>query len=178
MTSFQIVHDEDAINDAIRRMLAAGGHARLAQMARHWQSLRPPMTGEGGRLPARRHFDPVAIQRLMPAAFLADVERQPLLRFRCRLIGTKIARLFPKDPTGAYADVIMPGIEGTVLGVALASVVETGLPNHGGGPVVLIPGKDHLKIERLLLPLADDGRTVDMVLGVVVLTYENGRELV
>ena len=72
----------------------------------------------------------------------------------------------------------MPGIEGTVLGVALASVVETGLPNHGGGPVVLIPGKDHLKIERLLLPLADDGRTVDMILGVVVLTYENGRELV
>ena len=57
----------------------------------------------------------------------------------------------------------MPGIEGTVLGVALASVVETGLPNHGGGPVVLIPGKDHLKIERLLLPLADDGRTVDMI---------------
>ena len=42
--------------------------------------------------------------------------------------------------------------------------------------MVLIPGKDHLKIERLLLPLTDDGRTIDMILGGVVISYENGRE--
>lgn len=176
-TSSPASREEDAVEGVIRKILAADCHSRLAELARHWHGLRPPGPGRSLLLPGRPHVDPAAVPRLMPSIFFADVEREPRLRFRVRLAGTRLARLFPRDPTRRYADEIMPGIEESPLGAALIAVVNTGLPNHGGGPVTLLPGKDHLQIERLLLPLADDGRTVDMVLGMVVLSYDNGREL-
>jgi hypothetical protein len=176
-TDAPISREEDAVDDVIRDILASDCHPRLAELARHWRTLRPPGPGRSTLLPGRPHVDPAALPRLMPSIFFADIEREPRLRFRIRLAGTRIARLFPRDPTRRYADEIMPGVAESPLGVALISVVNSGLPNHGGGPVTLLPGKDHLQIERLLLPLADDGRTVDMVLGMVVLSYENGREL-
>ena len=176
-TGSPVSREEDAVDGVLGKVLAAGCHPRLAELARHWRGLRPPGPGRSTLLPGRPHVDPAAVPRLMPSIFFADIEREPWLRFRVRLIGTRLSRLFARDPTRRYADEIMPGIEESPLGVALLSVVNTGLPNHGGGPVTLIPGKEHLKIERLLLPLADDGRNVDMILGMVVLHYDNGREL-
>jgi len=176
MTDFPLTREEDEVDGAVRKLLASGCHSRLAELARHWQSLRPSGPGRGSLLPGRPHIDPAAMPRLMPAIFFADVEREPRLRFRIRLIGTRLARLFARDPTRRYADEIMPGIDASPLGTAFRAVVESGLPNHGGSPVTLIPGKEHLRIERLLLPLADDGRSVDTVLGMVILSYENGRE--
>jgi len=172
-----VPREQDAVDDALRRIQASGCHPRMAELARHWQSLRPPGPARTSLLPGRPHLDPAAIPRLMPSIFFADVERDPRLRFRIRLIGTRLARLFARDPTRRYADEIMPGIDESPLGTALRAVVDGGLPDHGGGPVTLIPGKEHLKIERLLLPLADDGSSVDMVLGMVILSYDNGREL-
>jgi hypothetical protein len=176
-TNSVVTREQDAVDGALRYIVGSGCHPRLAELARHWQGLRPPGLGRGSLLPGRPHIDPAAMPRLMPAIFFADGEREPRLRFRIRLIGTRLARLFARDPTRRYADEIMPGVDESPLGTALRAVVESGLPNHGGGPVTLIPGKEHLKIERLLLPLADDGRTVDMVLGMVILSYDNGREL-
>jgi len=177
MTEPTVSREEDEVDGVVRNILGSDCNPRLAELARHWQRLRPIGPERTSLLPGRPHIDPAAMPKLMPAIFFTDVERGSRLRFRIRLIGTRLARLFARDPTRRYADEVMPGIDDSPLGIALRAVVESGLPNHGGGPVTLIPGKEYLKIERLLLPLADDGRSVDMVLGMVILSYDNGREL-
>ncbi|MDW3204043.1 MAG: PAS domain-containing protein [Alphaproteobacteria bacterium] len=74
-------------------------HERLLS---YWRSLLPP---EGG-LPARRHFDPVAIPDLLSFLVLADVEGSDL---RFRVVGTEMAEAWGSDFTGKTLREIMQG---------------------------------------------------------------------
>ena len=117
-------------------------------------------------IPARGDIDPmIDLGHLVQHLFLVDVERDPL-RFRFRLVGTEVAGHVGKDMTGKYLDELVeydaqyarvkPDYETTVkLRTATVSPVR----------FLTKDGKHHINYERLLLPLSDDGRIVNKILG-------------
>jgi hypothetical protein len=135
---------------------------RLRQLYEYW------LGQAKGRLPARADIDPAAIPQLLPYLFMIDVERAPR-RFRFRLIGTQICTWAGRDVTGMYLDDPAYGPRGEIITRQYAEVVERGVAYYAEQPAAR-PERDYVFYERLVLPLAADGRTVDILLcGVDVL---------
>ncbi len=114
-----------------------------------------------GRLPSRADIDPADLPFVLGDLLLVDVLRAPL-RFRYRLIGTNIVQPPAMDMNGRYVDEHPdPEFRKQALSV-YTQVATTGRP--------LSIRHDALMDKRvrrhltLLLPLASDGITVDMVL--------------
>lgn len=121
----------------------------------------------GDRLPSRQDIDPTDIPGLLHTIFLVDVIRTPghaALGFRFRLAGSGHFEINGCEITGRTIDETFdPGVVPAVR-AAYSQVVETRSPqvarSHAG-----IKGREHVRIDRILLPLASDGQTVDMLLG-------------
>lgn len=146
--------------------------AKVRQLHDHWRAIHPPT----GLLPGRRHFDPLAVPRLMPLLWMADVQRSPL-RFRYRLIGTAHVAAMGCDHTGRWIDEVFPGFADSRAYVQFANVVEgkrpgwrRGRPQYHVDPMIY-------ETERLLLPMAANGRDVDLVLGITVYFRPGGTEI-
>jgi hypothetical protein len=127
-------------------------------LVRYWLAIHP-RTG----LPGRRDIDPAMIPRILPHLVLTDVEGPPH-RFRARLVGTAVVEAIGADFTGEYLDDALPGFGGTGGTADRILVVETGLPSHRYGAATLPFRLDFAPLERVYLPLASDGRRVDMIL--------------
>ncbi len=131
---------------------------RLAQLVAYWRRLVP----DG--LPGRQHLDPIAIgSALLPHVFLADVVDGGR-RIRWRLIGTHIVNHAASDDTGRYLDAaIAPAMRETIIG-HYRDTIRTRNPVCHRSEFV---GRDRriYRYDRVLMPLATDGSTVDMVLG-------------
>lgn len=136
---------------------------RLADLADYWRGL----ASEG--LPGRQHVDPVAMgSALLPHLFLAEVFDGGE-RFRWRLIGTHIVRFAGSDDTGQDLSAsIAPAIRDTIIDHYRRVVRERRPLCHRSE----FMGRDRrvYRYERLLLPIAADGTTVDMILGGAVFT--------
>lgn len=136
---------------------------RLQQLHAYWCPLAP---AEGG-LPARQHFDPLHIPALLPWVWLLDVYRNPL-RFKFRLIGTEHARISGRDVTGQWLDEVHRDATKVETHSQLIAAAERATMGHGRGPP-LFPGQgEFAEMERLLLPMARNGRDVDMLLAITV----------
>ncbi|MDE2229971.1 MAG: PAS domain-containing protein [Alphaproteobacteria bacterium] len=143
---------------ALDRILALLSDPILLQVGRYWRDKLP-----GAALPSRASIDPVEIPHLLPYLMLWDVERSPL-RFRSRLIGTSIVRLAGRDATGRYLDAID---QDDAIASEFRAVVEAGLPRYQVRRAHW-PNTEYTHYGRLLLPLAADGRTVDMIFGAII----------
>lgn len=136
---------------------------RIAALHRYWRSLWPA----GGGLPGRKHFNPAAVPDLLPWIWMLDVHRDPL-RFKYRLLGTGQVAIIGRDRTGAWIDEQVPNFFDAPAFRHYAAVAEQGLVCYRRGfPVVHVP-KDFMLIERVFLPFAKDGRTVDIILALTV----------
>ena len=122
-----------------------------------------------GRLPARRDIDPVDIPDLLPHLMLIDVvspgssSAAPPPGLRYRLVGTALVKRMGRDTTG---QTVMEGHVGIDWEKSLSDysyVIERRRPclrhNQGVGKA-----RRTYASQRLLLPLAADGRCVDMIL--------------
>ena len=136
---------------------------RIRRLHEYWLSVHPV----GGGLPGRQHIDPTAIPELLPWVWMVDVERDPL-RFRYRLIGTEQVRAMETDATGRYLDEAHARFLGSVTYPQYLAAVERAEIGYHRGPPSFHITKDYVSIERLLLPLARDGRTVDVLLALTV----------
>ena len=138
----------------------------------YWVSRRPQ-----GLLPGRQHIDPTEIPRLLRGLWLIDVARNPF-RFRYRLVGTRIVEALGMDPTGRWLDEAHPHAR-TVPGFfkRYERAVETGVPSRRRGTALLWSNRDHRAIENILLPLAADGRTVDMLMVYTAIFRLDGSEV-
>ena len=148
----------DIVGPAIA-VLAQDPHPRVRAIVEYWAALGVP-----GRLPGRQHLDPLRIPRLLPNIWLVDVERSPGLRFRYRLTGTRIAQAFSDDPTGRYLDEVHAGFASNGVAHNLTEVVEGREPSWRAGKPKFGELYDFAHVERVYLPLAADGETVDMIL--------------
>jgi hypothetical protein len=127
----------------------------------YWASLR-----DGARLPGRRHLDPAPIKRLLPTVSLIDVIARGAApaEFRMRLAGTGLYRVYGREITGKRLADIYNTAACDYWRVELGKVVSERRPAVGVHNLAW-RGASHLSILWLRLPLASDGREVDMILG-------------
>ncbi len=129
----------------------------------YWQSKAPP-----GRLPGRQHIDPLEIPRLLRHIALYDVVRQDGdFRFRFRLVGTGLAEALGADNTGRFIDEIMPAEAYPALHATYSQLARQGTPQYWQRNLPFA-NRDFLAVQRLALPLAADGNTVDMIMSYYV----------
>jgi hypothetical protein len=143
-------------------------HPKAKALAGYWLSIHPK-TG----LPGRQHFDPCDVPALLPNIFLVDIDAQ-VLRFTWRLMGTALVKIFGRDHTGlpvegAYRD-------GTRAHAyqALCAIVATKQPRWRRAPASFATDREYLTMERTVFPLAADGETVNMALGLILAHMPNG----
>ena len=91
------------------------------------------------------------------------------MRFRYRLIGTDAVAKIEADYTGRWLDEVHPAF---VSSYAYADFTDVSLRQRAlayyRGPPLFHTYKKYVTLERLLLPLARDGITVDMMLAINV----------
>jgi hypothetical protein len=138
--------------------------ARVRQLYRYWLERHPP----GGGLPGRQHVDPTTLPpSLLPLLWLADVQQAPV-RFRYRLLGTEQVRMLGRDYTGFWIDEAHPHFLGSAAAAQYLTVADRGEPGYRSGSAFIVLPRDCRSMERLILPLARDGKTVDMLLAISV----------
>ncbi len=145
-------------------------HPSCRALLEYWE----PNHRAPGVLPGRQHFEPLDVAPILPHVWLVEVHREPL-RFRYRLLGSHIDWFHGKSLAGqwlheTYAD------EPTcpLLLADYIEIVETRAPAWRRGPPRVVRAPQCREVEALRLPLAADGRSVDMVLGVSLYFDETG----
>jgi len=118
----------------------------------------------GAALPGRRDIAPEGFKRLLPAISLVDVIRAPGLDYRVRLAGTGLHAVFGREVTGRSLAEIYNSTATDYWRAELGAVVERRRPAAGVHNLGW-RGAPHLSVVWLRLPLAADGRNVDMLLG-------------
>jgi hypothetical protein len=114
-------------------------------------------------LPARGDFDPlIEVPALVPNMMLKDVRLEPL-DFRYRLIGSRVRYHLRQDLTGQWMTAIPGQSPGNPLWTHHEQAVVTRAPVFLH-PAYVGPHKEFLRIESVILPLATDHETVDMLM--------------
>jgi len=115
----------------------------------------------GACLPARRDIDPLDIPALLPHLMLIDVEPSAVLRFR--LVGTALVRHLGRDTTGLTVAEGYLGADWEQIHEDYRYVIAKRRPclRHNQG---VDRHRRTFDYQRLLLPLATDGASVDMIL--------------
>ena len=143
-------------------------HARIRQLIGYWQSIHPP---EG--IPGRQHFDPVDIPDMLANIRLMDVYRDPL-RFKTRLMGTVLRDFFGQEHTGRWLHDCFANFHRSKMYKDLCEMVETLQPCWRRGQPTLVYEKNFVTVERVYLPLASDGATVDVVMTCMLFGDKDG----
>ncbi len=131
-----------------------------------------------GQLPGRQHIDPADLPaRYLAQLLLLDVVPASPRRFRFRVAGTAFAAIIGRDVTGLHYDELGGAPDRAApVAKALDLIVEQGRPVFVEGALTL-PSDDFFWVKRLGLPLARDGRNVDMVLGLWVAQRKSRTDL-
>jgi hypothetical protein len=148
--------DPEGGSDAI---LSRVRSPKVAQVLRYWLDLR-----QGRTFPARADLDPAEIRAALPHVMIASISYSPF-RVLYRLVGTEIVRWSRVDFTNRYADELIFQEDGRDWTAYYRIVVETRQPGFGVTDWVE-KGRNPLWVEFLVLPLSDDGVTVDRCLAV------------
>ena len=143
-------------------MLGQIGSASAArsheEMFSYWTSLR-----EDGRLPGRAQINPDRFKRHLPTVSLIDVLPEPR-DYRLRLAGTGLYGVYGREITGKTLEDVYAAEAAAYWRIELDRVVEERRPAVGCHSLSW-RGASHLSILWIRLPLAGDGRRVDMILG-------------
>jgi hypothetical protein len=147
-------------------------HDEQRRLYDYWQSKASP-----SKLPARKDIDPLDIPGMLPRIALIDVLREAEgVTFRYRLAGTEIVERAGRDPTGKRFDELYCGDYLTNALNTYARIVEAPAPHLSERTFPLVEGKEFLRYDRLILPLAADGRTVDMLI-LLIAVIEHRRDV-
>lgn len=149
-------------------LTAVKAHAKLHRFYTYWQSIHP---AEG--MPGRQHVDPLKIPNLLPGIWLVDVTKP--LQLRYRLIGTRVVEAMGADMTGLWLDEAHPDVARDPKYLSRAQdVVNTGIPSWRRGSPYLWRHEVYGDIENLMVPLARDSRSVDMLMVLTVFYRPDG----
>lgn len=157
------------VSAALVTLPAEATDPRFAEFFAYWQRRAPP-----GRLPGRQHIDPVDIPGLLAGIVLFDVvgdaaARPAALRFRFRLVGTLMCETLGVDPTGRFLDEVVLSDKKDAVQAAFVSIVRDRAAHYWENPL-WSADRTYVRVQRLALPLASDGETVDMVAAYYVRT--------
>jgi len=114
-------------------------------------------------IPLRSEFDPADLRELLPNMVVLDVKQEPL-RFRYRLVGTRVAEFNSLDFTGLYLGAI-GWQEEQQLVQACSDVAASGAPLSGSYTWTLKNGSEG-KCEFAIFPFSNDGHAVTQIFGI------------
>ena len=120
-------------------------------------------TQAAGRLaPRRDQMTPARLRATMPWTFLMEVAGAD---FRFGFAGDRIVQFVGKAHAGTLLSALLgtPFYDGMHRFFSRCTELKT--PQHVGPLRAVLPGKDHLEMEVVVLPLSDDGTTVTALLG-------------
>jgi len=137
-------------------------HPKIRAIYDYWLHIHP-----AAGLPGRRHFDPVDIPALLANVYLIDVAPGGT-EFTFRLMGTRVEAFFGGNFTGKPVRTAYVTDHKSRTYADIAAMQQDRLPRWRRGPTYYVRNRELAMVERLYLPLADNGETVDMVLGLVV----------
>jgi hypothetical protein len=141
------------------QLSASATAARAHQeMFAYWASLR-----RGASLPARVDLHPTSMKRLLPTVSLIDVVDQPR-DYRLRLAGTGLYGVYGREITGRMIGDVYNKDAFDYWRKELDKVVDERRPGVGVHSLAW-RGSPHMSILWLRLPLASNGKDVDMILG-------------
>lgn len=141
------------------QLSASATAARAHQeMFAYWASLR-----RGGSLPGRGDLHPSSMKRLLPTVSLIDVVREPR-DYRLRLAGTGLYGVYGREITGKSLAEVYNTAAADYWRKELDKVVDERRPGVGVHSLAW-RGAAHMSILWLRLPLASNGKDVDMILG-------------
>ncbi|MDF1793038.1 MAG: PAS domain-containing protein [Thalassobaculaceae bacterium] len=138
--------------------IPAGYAPEIGEIVGYWARITPP---EG--LPGRQHLDPSDIPNLLPHLWMTDVFRDPW-RFRIRLVGTAIVNYAGRDSTGKWCTDQFPNFEQSDGYRDLVQCAGARKPIFRTAKQLAADGPR--QSQRVHLPLATDGREVDIILSV------------
>ncbi len=133
----------------------------LLRAFEYWRSKSIP-----NGIPGRQDIDPLDIPSLLPWISLTDIDRsdgQP--KFKSRLVGTGIVAQFGRDITGKSAEELYDQAYTQELEARYLRVIETNEPDQWQREIADSYG-DTISYVRLILPLARDHQTADMLMNV------------
>jgi hypothetical protein len=124
----------------------------------YWAGLR-----HQGRLPSRSDIDPAGFKRLLPTVSLIEVGGQAG-DYRLRLAGTGLYGVYGGEITGKRLRDVYNNAAADYWRRELDQVVEERRPRAGHHNMAW-RGASHMTLLWLRLPLASNGRDVDLILG-------------
>jgi hypothetical protein len=130
---------------------------RLRQLHRYWRRKRDERA-----MPRRADIDPLELRNLLGSLFLIDVGYEPL-GFRYRLAGTRLVELFGRELTRVdVGEVVFQGTR-PPLREQCSDVALNRRPSY----IIMLIGNERRRLvyRQLLLPLSNDGKKVDILLG-------------
>ncbi|SLN76243.1 PAS domain-containing protein [Oceanibacterium hippocampi] len=128
---------------------------------------------DGDRLPGRQHIRPEDIPDLLPRISLVDVVPGPAgRRFRSRLIGTELVHRFGRNITGKFGDELYTPEYLEQLNATYNGIIEAREARLFRCST-MTANNYLLRYSRIIMPLARDGMTVDMLL--VLFEFEGDR---
>jgi hypothetical protein len=137
--------------------LAAPEHSSLQELQAYWRAKK------GHRIaPPRSAIEPNEIKALLPNILLIDVVGAPP-RFRARLFGSKLIEAYGEEVTGRFGDEVDLDNVAPELMAFLESAARDCKPQFLRAEFTKQSGR-HLKYEQIILPLSEDGKTVNMLL--------------
>ncbi len=136
---------------------AARAHEELFA---YWASLR-----QAGRLPGRADINPEGFKRLLPTVSLIDVVNGEGRRdYRLRLAGTGLYSVYGREITGRTLGDVYGPRAAEYWREELDRIVADRRPGVGCHNLAW-RGAGHMSLLWLRLPLASNGKDVDMILG-------------
>jgi hypothetical protein len=145
---------------------------RVRRLYDYWRSIHPA----AGGLPGRQHVEPLDLAALLRWLWLIDIHPEPL-RFRYRLVGTAHALVAGADPTGEWFDEASAAFEQIVAAAELTAALS-GTLRYTRVARARAADRDTVHIERLVLPLAQGGASVNMLLGMTLYRQDDGVDVV
>lgn len=155
-------------------MAQSGGPATAVraheELFAYWASRR-----QGALLPAREAIHPAHFKRHLPTISLIDVLPDPR-DYRLRLAGTGLYSVYGREITGRTLQEVYNSAAAEYWRAELDKIVDQRRPGVGVHNFAW-RGAGHLSILWLRLPLATNGRDVDMILGYDALLGVQGDQI-
>jgi hypothetical protein len=120
------------------------------------------------RLPALASIDRADLMRIWTNAVLVEVTREG--RFRYRTAGPEVAKRLGRDIAGQFMDEIISGSSRATLTTLYELTVKVRAAVYSRTRMAVSGGDAEMIVHRLMLPISNDGRRVDMV--VAAQTFE------
>ena len=149
--------DSLMVSQLSTRTLDQINSSSLRRLSQYWHS----KTAPGQPLPYRKDIDAVDLRDLLPIISISDVEYEPL-RFRYRLVGTRVVEYNHQEFTGKYLGEVGWVGESLLLSAYVEAVTRQ-RPNYGVYAWELITGGKG-RCEFAIFPLVNDSGHIHQVI--------------